>query len=142
MAADPGLVYDLVADVARVPELSPEVRTIEWLGDDRRSEPGASFRGRTRYLGVAWWRTVKITEATRGEVFAFETVPGRGIYNDSTRWRYVFEPTETGTRVTESYDFVASVWLRAVAAAIGRPLALRRGIRRTLDALRSEAEST
>ena len=141
IGADAGRVYDLVAAVDRVPEFSPECRRIEWLGEPHRPDVGARFRGRNRWRGFAWWREVRITEAERGRVFAFETVPARGIYNDSTAWRYTFESTGAGTKVTESYTHSAPGWLRAMDAALGRPRALARGMAKTLAALKQEAET-
>lgn len=74
-------------------------------------------------------------------MFAFETVPGRGIYADTTRWRYELERTVMGTLVTESYDFDAPMRLKVLDLVLGRRIALRRGMRRTLEALRRRAEA-
>src|SRR5581483_3560007 len=99
--ADPEVVYDLVSSVDRVPEFSPECRKTEWLGHVREPVVGARFRGRNRWLGFAWWREATITRAERGKEFHFETIPARGIYHDTTKWRYCLEPTSRGSRVTE-----------------------------------------
>jgi hypothetical protein len=141
IGAAPEQVYDLMAAVDRAPEFSPECRRIEWLGGLQEPAVGARFRGRNRWRGYVWWREVRITRADRGREFCFETVPGRGIYHDTTKWRYVFEPISTGTRVTESYEFSAPAWLRWMDAVIGRPRALERGMKATLSALKTRAET-
>jgi polyketide cyclase/dehydrase/lipid transport protein len=99
IAATPEHVYDLVADLARVDELSPEVRRTEWIGEPAVPVAGARVRGHNRWRGFRWSREAVIRVADRGREFAFETVPGRGIKHDATTWRYVFEPIPgPGTR--------------------------------------------
>jgi hypothetical protein len=98
VAATPEAIYDLVGAVDHVPEHSPECRRIEWISERRELAVGARLRARNRWRGLSWWREVHITAAERGRKFPFETVPGRGIYNDTTRWRYDFESTPAGTR--------------------------------------------
>ena len=48
VTARPELVWDLVADVTRVGEWSPECIRAAWLGDPGRPQPGARFTGRNR----------------------------------------------------------------------------------------------
>jgi uncharacterized protein YndB with AHSA1/START domain len=140
IAAPAERVYDIVADVTSTGERSPECRRVEWLGESTRPVIGARFRGRNRWRGFSWWREVEILRADRGREFAFETKPGRGIYHDTTRWRYRFDPTGDGTRVTESYEFSAPAWIRTMDRVLGRPKALHHGMRRTLANLKDKAE--
>ncbi len=134
--------YDLVSAVDRTPELSREVRRIEWLGEPRVPVAGARFRGRNRWLGFVWWREVHIVVAERGTEFAFRTVPGRGIYHDTTTWRYLFEPTPGGTLITESYEHEAPLWLEWMDRLLGRRVSLARGMRWTLVNLRASLLET
>jgi polyketide cyclase/dehydrase/lipid transport protein len=139
--APPERIYDLVADLARVDELSPEVRRAHWVGQPAAPVVGARIRGYNRWRGFRWSREAVILVADRGGEFAFRTVPGRGIYHDETTWRYEFEPTPTGgTQVTESYEFRAPEWLRRMDVALQRPNALAEGMRRTLRELKQRAE--
>jgi hypothetical protein len=142
IAAPANVLYDLVADVTAVAERSPEVRRCEWVGEPAAPVVGACFRGYNRWRGFGWSRIARITAAERGVEFAFETIPGRGIYHDVTRWRYAFEPIEGGTRVVESYVFEAPGWLRRLDSVLGRPAALAAGMRATLAALKHTAEHT
>jgi ribosome-associated toxin RatA of RatAB toxin-antitoxin module len=141
IAAPADAIYDLVADVTSTGDRSPECRRVEWLGEPAKAVVGARFRGRNQWRGYRWWRSATIERADRGREFAFKTEPGRGIYNDTTTWRYRFEPTGEGaTRVTESYEFTAPWWLQTMDTVLGRPKALRNGVHRTLANLRDAAE--
>jgi len=95
--AAPEVVYDLVSDVTRMGEWSPECIEASWL--DGATEPvvGARFKGKNK-LGFATWTTKPtITEASRAEAFEFK-VPGAV----GPVWRYDFHPHANGTRVVES----------------------------------------
>jgi Polyketide cyclase / dehydrase and lipid transport len=140
IAAPADLLYDLVADVTSTGDRSPECRRVEWLGEPARAVTGARFRGHNRWRGFSWWRNATILRADRGREFAFKTEPGRGIYNDSTTWRYRFEPAGDATDVTESYEFNAPWWLQTMDTILGRPKALRRGVHQTLANLKRTAE--
>lgn len=95
--ASPEAVYDLVADITRMGEWSPETTEAEWIKGATEATEGAQFKG-TNTLGKASWSTKPtITKAERGMVFEFK-VPGKS----GPTWRYEFEPIEGGTRVVES----------------------------------------
>jgi hypothetical protein len=51
MAASTERVWDLVSDVTRVGEFSPETFEAEWLGGASGPEVGARFRGHVRRNG-------------------------------------------------------------------------------------------
>lgn len=57
MDASPGQVWDLVTDVSRVPEFSPEVVRTEWM-DDGPPEVvvGARFAGTNKLADFEWTR--------------------------------------------------------------------------------------
>jgi hypothetical protein len=136
VAAAPDLVYDLVADVARTPEWSPEVRHCEWLDGATGPAVGARFRATNRARrGPAWSNTVTVVAAERGREFAFsrdERTAGDLV------WRYRFEPDSTGTTVVESHDVTRPVprptlWLmRLLYDSHDRKADLREGMRTTL----------
>lgn len=141
IAAPADAIYDLVADVTSTGERSPECRRVEWLGEPAKAVVGARFRGHNRWRGFRWSRSATIARADRGQEFVFTTEPGRGIYHDTTTWRYRLEPTGDGaTRVTESYELSAPWWLQTVDTVLGRPKALRNGVHRTLANLKHAAE--
>jgi Polyketide cyclase / dehydrase and lipid transport len=97
IAAQPETVYDLVADITRMPTYSPENTAGEWLDGAEGAVVGARFKGSNK-LGRAKWSTKPtVTVADRGREFAFK-VPGAA----GAQWTYRFEPTTDGTLVTES----------------------------------------
>jgi hypothetical protein len=145
--APPRVVYDVVADVTRTGERSPECRSAEWLPGSVEGAVGARFRGRNRSGVARWSRVCEVLVADPGRAFAFRTVPERRdpSRRDSTTWSYTFEPDGDGTRVVHSYEItqLPSPFFRAV---YGRLLSHHRDMRpqmlATLEALRSSVENS
>ncbi|HET6908357.1 MAG TPA: SRPBCC family protein [Mycobacteriales bacterium] len=134
-------VYDVVADVSRMGERSPECYHVHWLDGATSASVGARFRGHNRIGVIKWATTCTVTTADPGREFAFSVIDGRG--REQTRWRYAIEATTVGCRLTESYEFV---WCPLIARAAELPFPrdrqLRRGIRRTVEAVKQIAESS
>ena len=145
VAAPPERVYDLVADVTRTPELSPEIIEVRWLGTATGPAVGARFEAVNRNSrGKRWRNRPVVTVADRGREFAFSrTEPFAG----TVAWRYRFEPVDGGTRVVESYDVQRPItrigWfvIERVFGDTDRRSALRAGMRTTLERLRALAEA-
>src|SRR3712207_6140712 len=99
--APPQQVYELVSDITRMGEWSPECRRRTWVRGASGPEVGARFLARNKgRRGPSWFTLPVVTVAEPGREFAFNrSGPGIGSYT----WRYVIEPTPTGTRLTESY---------------------------------------
>lgn len=141
--ADGDQLYDLVADVTRAPELSPEIVSCEWL-DGGGPRVGARFRARNKVTrGPSWTNTPEVIVADRGREFAFVR---REKFAGELVWRYRFEAEGTGTRVTESYEvtkpipkpmYYAMQWIWGCP---DRPAELRAGMRQTLDRLAALSE--
>jgi hypothetical protein len=89
VAAYPDTVYDVLSDVTRIGERSPEFHRSGWA--------------------ARWSRRCGVVAAERGRSFAFRTLPERLDVSrrDSTTWRYDLEPVDGGTRVTHSYEITA-----------------------------------
>jgi len=84
--AAPEVVYDLVADVARMGEWSPEATGARIAKPGSQRKVGDTFTGTNKH-GVARWSTqCTVTQAKRGEEFEF-TVEFKP-FKIST-WRYV-----------------------------------------------------
>ena len=97
IAATPETLYDIVTDVGRIGEMSPECRGAEWVGKSSGPDIGARFKGQNE-LGKSKWATKPtVTAAERGKVFEFKVPMGFG-----PTWRYEFHAVEGGTRVVES----------------------------------------
>ena len=138
IAAPATVLYDLVADITRMGERSPECYRADWV-EGTPGTVGARFRGRNRIGPIKWATICMVTTADRGREFAFSVIGGNG--REQTRWRYVIEATDRGCRLTESYEFVwCPIAARAAELPFPRNRQLRRGIRRTVEAVKAEAE--
>lgn len=144
--ASPETVYDLVADVTRTPEFSPEVKSCTWLDGATTAAVGARFKARNKVQrGPGWSNKPVVTVADRGREFTFtRTELGGG----TMRWSYRLAPQGTGTRVTESYELerpmTAFMWfvIERVCGRHDRRSDLRSGMQQTLDRVRTVAEQT
>ena len=79
MAASADRVWDLVSDITRVGEFSPETFEAEWLGGASGPEVGARFRGHVRRngRGPVYWTVCTVVACDPGREFAF-AVAGPG----------------------------------------------------------------
>lgn len=140
--AAPRAVYDLVADLPRMGEWSPECSSVDWTDGATGPAEGATFVGhnRTGPRGlIRWSRRGRVLAADPGREFAFITEEGG---RESTEWRYRFEAVEGGTRVTESYDVHwIPAWARILDVPLNRHKELQETMRHTLARLKSAAES-
>lgn len=101
--ASPTALYDVVSDVRRMGEWSPECRRCEWIGAATGPAVGARFKG-SNQRGVARWSTKpRVVVADPGREFAFVT---GHLGRDMTKWSYRFEPTPGGTKMTESFEML------------------------------------
>jgi hypothetical protein len=145
MAASADRVWDLVSDVTRVGEFSPETFEAEWLGDATGPALGARFRGHVRRnaRGPVYWTVCTVTACDPGRSFGFSVrPPGRSTVLNT--WRYQLEPgADGGTDVTESFELPSTVptrlyWL-IFGSARGRGNA--NGMRVTLEKMKAVVES-
>jgi hypothetical protein len=144
MDAHPLEVYELVADVTRTPEFSPEIEKCVWLGGATGPAVGARFEATNRVRRGRWRNRPVVTVADPGRQFAFSRTEKMA---GTVEWRYLFKPHEGGTRVTESYEVTRPV-SRLGWFVIGRVFGcrdrrgdLRAGMRQTLEKIRQTAEA-
>ena len=140
--ATPERLYQMVADLRRMGEWSPECQQVEWEDGATGPAEGARFvghnRGGPRGL-MRWSRRGRVLTAEVGREFAFVTEEGG---HESTVWRYRFEPVAGGTRVTESYEVKRiPVWARILDVPTNRHRELLEGMRHTLQQLKTAAEA-
>jgi hypothetical protein len=103
---DQGAMWDLVTDVARIGEFSPECVGAAWLAGSA-ARPGARFEARNEF-GDGFKSTVTcvVTEARRPDVFEWIVLdPSKLPERPGSIWRYELEPGDaTGqTRVTNRF---------------------------------------
>jgi uncharacterized protein YndB with AHSA1/START domain len=134
-------VWDLVSDVTRIGEFSPETFEARWRRGSTGPEVGARFKGHVKRNGVGptYWSACEVTECVPNEVFEFAV--GR---DDITvnNWGYRLEPDATGTTVTEYFRLEPSLLMRAYWTLLG-PLRGRtneRGMRTTLERMKAVLE--
>ena len=140
IAASPEEVYDVLSDVTRMGERSPECYRCKWLDGARQAVLGARFRGYNRLGPIKWTTTCTVTAAERGREFAFTVISGHG--REETRWRYLLDDIDGVTRLTESYEFLwCPVLARIAEIPFPRDKQLRRGIRQTLAKIKDEVET-
>jgi uncharacterized protein YndB with AHSA1/START domain len=143
IAAPPALVWDLVTDLDRMGDWSPECYRCTWMDGGTGPRVGARFKGWNRQdlgpIPVKWTTVSTVTESKRGEVFAFTTK------QSGATWAYTFAPTpDGGTRVVETRTdgekpLVAKVFHKVMP---GRDEILTDGMKATLERVKAAAEST
>ena len=142
--ASPAAIYDVVSDVRRMGELSPECRRCEWIAGATGPAVGARFKG-TNQHGIARWSTkTRVVVADPGSEFAFVT----GHFGrDMTRWSYRFECASAATRVVESFEMLSDMpWYFRVADRLlmgvkDRKTDLETNMSETLQRLKLATES-
>lgn len=139
----PESLYDLVSDVTRTGEWSPVCKACWWDEGDS-AKVGAHFTGRNELPERTWETHCEVVVADRGKEFAFV------VGNAFSRWGYRFETEGSGTRITESWEFLPDGIKRfesrygaeAQAEVDLRTKAAHDGIPATLAAIKMIAEST
>jgi uncharacterized protein YndB with AHSA1/START domain len=104
VAAAPGVVWDLLADITNTGRWSPECIRTAWLDDRRQARPGARFSGLNRVPGgFEWTVTCVITNADRPRTLAWVVLddedPDQTADHPSSRWRYELETAPGGGTV-------------------------------------------
>jgi len=141
--AEPTRVWELISDITRMGEYSPEVFEAEWLDGATGPEVGARYRGHVKRneRGPTYWTTCEVTECSPGEVFEFGVMMGDKAMNT---WRFEFAPGGGGgTDATESFRLSGKI-LPAIWYPLGGFLRQRRNERdmlRTLERVRDAAEA-
>ena len=142
VAASPQQLYDLVSDVTRTGEWSPTCAAC-WWDEGAGPQVGSWFTGRNETPDRTWETRSQVVAAEPGREFAW-LVGGRLV-----RWSYRMEPVEGGTRLTESWEFLAA-GLELFAERYGddaeaqvadRTAAAHRGIPVTLARIKQIAEA-
>lgn len=141
MAASPDVVWDLVSDVTRIGEFSPETFEARWTRGATRPEVGAHFKGHVKRNGIGpvYWVLCRVTECEPGRDFGFVTVMND---MDLIHWRYQLREVDGGTELTESFELASRGFLKLYWAILG-PLRGRtneRGMRQTLERIKAVAE--
>jgi hypothetical protein len=143
MKAAPEKIWDLVSDVTRIGEFSPETFEAQWTRGATGPAVGATFKGHVKRNGVGpvYWTPCTVTACVPGEVFEFAV--GLSAERAVNTWGYRLQAENGGTRVTEYFRLTPVWYLRAYWLLLGR---LRgrtneRGMRTTLERMKAVVES-
>ena len=135
-------VWDLVSDVTRIGEFSPETFEARWTRGSTGPEVGASFKGHVKRNGVGptYWSGCQVTKCVPNEVFEFAVGTDDVTLNN---WGYRLAPDGDGTRVTEYYRLEPSLPMRLYWTLLGplRGRTNQRGMRTTLARMKEVLEA-
>jgi hypothetical protein len=116
VAAPAEQVWLLVSDLPRMGEWSPENRGGKWVKGATGPALGAVFKGNNKNGFLRWSTTVTVVGCEPGKLFEFAVTAGPLTV---ATWRYEFEDSDTGCRVTESWVDERKPWFCAVARVMG-----------------------
>jgi hypothetical protein len=139
IAAPADDVWAAIADVTRMGEWSPECVAARWVGDATGPAVGAEFEGdnEARVAGRVvkrWTTTSVVTACEPGRTFAF-------VAEKYTTWRYELVAEGASTRVTESFEYVASGLMGTLYdTVLMRPRLMTSGMQRTLERIKDALE--
>lgn len=142
MDAPPDQVWDLVSDVTRIGEFSPETFEARWTRGATGPEMGAHFKGHVKRNGVGptYWTLCRVTACEPERRFEFVVGTEGQAFN---HWGYRLEPRDGGTAVTEYFRLEPAWFMRGYWAVLGllRGRTNRRGMRTTLERMKAVVES-
>ena len=141
ITADPAVVYDLVSNLPRMGEWSPENTGGKWLDGATGPAVGARFRGTNRKGLRRWSTTVVVTAADRGSRFACDVTYGPLAIS---HWDYTIATDPAGCRLTETWSERRPAWMKLMSVPVmgvaDRAAHNRRGMEQTLAAVKAAAE--
>ncbi|MCE2524806.1 MAG: SRPBCC family protein [Acidimicrobiia bacterium] len=96
--AAPEEIFALLADPARHVEMDGSGTVQRLVAGRGPMQLGSKFTMAMKAFGVPYWITSRVVEYEENRRIAW-------CHRVENRWRYELEPTEGGTRVTESVDY-------------------------------------
>ena len=108
VACSPTSAWNLITNIERIGEFSPECIEARWLDGASGPSVGARFEGTNRTVFESddfeyiWIRPCTITVASRPQRFGY-TVGDRYDGTAATEWQFRIDATTTGCRITEQF---------------------------------------
>lgn len=142
MNAPIDVVWELVSDITRIGEFSPETFEAEWLDGATGPAVGNRFRGHVKrnQKGPIYWSECVVTECEPEHIFGFAVVmKGKTLNN----WRYELEPDGDATSVTESFQLEPTFANKIYWATLGKLRGKTNidGMRTTLERIKAVVEA-
>jgi hypothetical protein len=117
IAAPADKVWEMVSDLARMGDWSPENIGGKWTKGASGPALGAMFEGMNKKGFRRWSTTATVVAFEPGRLFEFAVTSGpMAIAN----WRYEFESTASGCRVTESWQDRRSRFMKLMGRVVGK----------------------
>lgn len=142
IAASPLVLFEMVTDLPRMGEWSPENLGGRWVKGSIGPGIGASFQGANQNGKKAWTTTCIVDEFDPGKAFAFRVTVGP---IKVARWRYQFDAIGDATKVTETWEdqrgWLAKKMAGPASGVRDRLSHNRAGMQTTLDNLARVAEA-
>ncbi len=135
-------VFAAITDIERMAEMSPENTANTWHEGFDTVALGAEWTGHNRNGDNEWSTQSKVTELVADELFVFDCLSRGFVF---ATWSYRIEATESGCRVTESYqDLRPQTSMERSASISGvtdRVAHNKAGMETTLERLAAAVES-
>ena len=139
--ASPAEVWDLVTDITRIGEFSPETFEAKWRRGYDHAEVGAKFKGHVKRNGVGptYWSGCTVTKCETEKVFEFAVGTDDLAVNN---WGYRLQAQNEGTLVTEYFRLETALPMRVYWTLLGglRKRTNERGMRTTLERMKKVLE--
>jgi uncharacterized protein YndB with AHSA1/START domain len=138
-------VYDFIADMPRMGEISPECTGGTWASDARGV--GAIFIGSNTAGERSWQRRIRVAVAEAPLEFAWENLGDPAATSDddpgAARWGYTFTPDDGGTTVVETWALLDNPRLQSLGEEVltGLQARMHAGIEQTLANLKQLLET-
>jgi uncharacterized protein YndB with AHSA1/START domain len=101
MVTTPQAAWELIADITRMGDWSPETTSAQWTRGSNGPAPGARFKGMNQMGSKKWRSDCVVTACVPGKRFAFDVTAGPFKV---ARWAYEFAPADSGCLVTELWE--------------------------------------
>lgn len=138
VAATPESVWEVISDVRRMSDWSPECRKIVVIGSPKEGV-GTTFVGVNRRGWAVWPTTSKVVRYEPGRAVAWKT------RESGATWSYELTPTASGTSITgrrelPAFSIATKVMAPVIGGAAGHDEELADGIRTTLERIKVAVE--
>ena len=105
----PSQVYAIISNPTEIPNWSPECHTVELVEPSQPVRVGTRFKGINKDAYLSWTTICKVERMTENKEFTFRII--KGVFMARTRWLYLLQPENGGTRITERYEIIrANPW--------------------------------
>ncbi|MCW2790540.1 MAG: dimethyladenosine transferase [Aeromicrobium sp.] len=135
--ASPASIFALLSDAARHSDFDGSGTVRGTRQESRPLSLGTRF-GMAMHMGVGYRTANEVVEFEPDRRIAWRTTGAKGLIGGRV-WRYVLEPVDGGTLVTESWD-VSRDRQKFFLKRSKMPAAAKSGMRKTLDRLADQLE--